>query len=179
MMPARKVNANSVGLPGWTEANAAAVIKYLQGWVSNQDGQAAVKQPLKRELLHDGPHRIENEQNQYAWLQDPPTLHDRDSDQSCRREQGTNAYRQQSGGDVVTTESQIAPGVRAADQEIGQIGRQRHASRQIRPTFRDLEILEKEVEDSHAENNSDIGLGDVPGQGRGRVRECGWAPPQS
>src|SRR5882762_574940 len=100
----------------------------LEGWRLDEHVEAAVEQPLKCELLGERPERIERKEHQDCWLPDCTPLHQGERDQPGTHNCSADTDRQKTRGEVVTTESQIVPGVGPADREKEDIRTQSQAS---------------------------------------------------
>ncbi len=83
-----------------------------------------MEQALKRELLCKSPERIEGKEDKDCGLSNWTPALDRKREQSSSHQKRASAYGYQAGDDVVPSESQIAPRVGTAADEIEDVREQ-------------------------------------------------------
>ena len=115
-----------------------------------------MEQTLKCKLLGERPERIEGKQQENRGLKDRAALAHRNRDQAGCDDKSTSAHWQQGCYEIVPSKAQIAPGMRAATDEVDDICEEHQTSDEKRPTFGNVQQLHPEIGDRYRPNEYDV-----------------------
>ena len=147
---------------------------HLDPWSSNEQSEPTMEQPLKCKLLGERPERIKGKQQEDGGRQDRAAMVHRNRDQAGSDDNRTSAHGQQGCHEIVPSKAQIAPGMRAATDEVDDIGEEHQTRDEKRPTFGNVQQLHPEIGERHSPDEYDVNNRRAP-RFRGAAREEDWA----